>query len=174
MGLAKFGIYRYIPVCTEMRQMTKSTYQYVLLRSMAVYGGTWQYMRNSITVYGSTWRYMALLFAVYHGLWQYMAVQGLDLRRGGGAVPPADFRALLKALHCLHYPWQLPQVIASTNSSIHALVLVCLGRPPSPGPAFATSGQRARRRRRGFSRGSSLVCREPRLRPRQAVLVVLW
>jgi hypothetical protein len=49
----------------------------------------------------------------------------------------------LKALHCLHYPWQLPQVIASTNSSIHALVLVCLGRPPSPGPAFATSGQRA-------------------------------
>ena len=130
-------------------------------------------MRNSITVYGSTWRYMALLFAVYHGLWQHMAVQWLDLRRGGGGSP-GDFRALLKALHCLQYPWQLAHVIASTNSSIHALVLVCLGRPPSPGPTFATRGRRARHRRRGFSRGSSLVCHEPRLRPRQAVLVVLW
>ena len=128
----------------------------ILSRYMAVHGGTWHYFLLSITVYGSTWRYKGWICAA------------------GGAVPPADFRALLKALHCLHYPWQLPQVIASTNSSIHALVLVCLGRPPSPGPAFATSGQRARRRRRGFSRGSNLVCREPRLRPRQAVLVVLW
>ena len=122
---------------------------------MAVHGGTWHYFLLSIRVYGSTWQYKGWICAAARG----------------GAVPPADFRALLKALHCLHYPWQLPQVIASTNSSIHALVLVCLGRPPSPGPAFATSGQRARRRRRGFSRGSSLVCREPRLRPRQAVLV---
>jgi hypothetical protein len=103
---------------------------------------------------------MAVHAEFYHGIWQYMAVHGTTFcclsrfmavhggtRAGfaprGGAVPPADFRALLKALHCLHYPWQLPQVIASTNSSIHALVLVCLGRPPSPGPAFATSGQRA-------------------------------
>ena len=97
----------------------------ILSRYMAVHGGTWHYFLLSITVYGSTWRYKGWICAA------------------GGAVPPADFRALLKALHCLHYPWQLPQVIASTNSSIHALVLVCLGRPPSPGPAFATSGQRA-------------------------------
>ena len=90
--------------------MTKSTYQYVLLQSMAVYGGTWQYMRNSITVYGSTWRYMALLFAVYHGLWQYMAVQGLDLRRREGRFPrPIFVRFAKKALHCLHHPWQLPK-----------------------------------------------------------------
>ncbi len=73
-----------------------------------------------------------------------MAVQGLDLRRGAAAVPPADFRALLKALHCLHHPWQLPQVIACTNSSIHVLGLFALAAPqqvwhtpPPPGPPAA-------------------------------------
>ena len=111
--------------------MTKSTYQYVLLRSMAVYGGTWQYMRNSITVYGSTWRYMALLFAVYHGLWQYMAVQGLDLRRGGGGSPGR--------FSCAFESAALPTLSVATASGHckHKLVYSCFslglfGTPPLP------------------------------------------
>jgi hypothetical protein len=86
---------------------------------MAVHGGTWHYFLLSITVYGSTWRYKT------------------GFAPQGGAVPPADFRALLKleALHCLHYSWhwwQQAQFIASTNSSIHALFLLALARPPPP------------------------------------------
>ena len=121
------GTYRYVLKCAKWPKVRTSTYfcglwRYmavhgstcgILSRYMAVHGGTWHYFLLSITVYGSTWRYKGWICAA------------------GGAVPPADFRALLKALHCLHYPWQLPQVIASTNSSIHALVLVCLG-PPLP------------------------------------------
>ena len=131
--MAKFSTYRYITVCTstEMRQMTKSTYPYVLLRSISVHGGTRQYMRNSITVYGSTWRYMALLFAVYHGLWQYMAVQGLDLRRGGGGSPGR--------FSCAFESAALPTVSVATGSCHckHKLVYSCFslglfGTPPLP------------------------------------------
>jgi hypothetical protein len=63
---------------------------------------------------------MAVHFSVYHGLWQYMAVHLDWICAGRG--PPADFGALLKALHCMHHQWQLLQVIACTNSFIHPLV----------------------------------------------------
>ena len=86
-----------LKVCTRGRYFTVT----VLLLSIAVHGGTWQYMQNSITAYGSTWWYMALYFAVYdsmaalhfavyhgHGLWQYMAVQGLDFNTERGRLFP--------------------------------------------------------------------------------------
>ncbi len=157
--------------------MTKSTYQYVLLRSMAVYGGIWQYMPrlNSITVYASgtcygitlAWRYMALLFAVYHGLWQYIAVQGLDLRRGpeGGGFPGR--------FSCSFESAALPTLFVATASSHckHKLIYSCFslglfGTPPPPlarGPplppaagelAAAAAGSAAA----AASSAASLVC----------------
>jgi hypothetical protein len=47
---------KFIPACTSTywyRQMTKSTYEYVRVRT---FGSTWQYL----TVHGSTWQYMAV------------------------------------------------------------------------------------------------------------------
>ncbi len=48
----------------------------------------------------------------------------LDLRPGRGGGAPANFGALLKALHCMHNQLQLLEVIActGTNSFIHPLV----------------------------------------------------
>ncbi len=96
------------------------------------YHGLWQYM----AVHGTTVCCLSLFMAVHATTWRYKGW----ICAAGGAVAPANFRALLKALHCLHHPWQLPPVIiACANSSIHALVLLALARslpPPLPsGPA---------------------------------------
>jgi hypothetical protein len=112
---------------------------------MVVHGGTWQYMKTSITVYSSTIRYKEQLFC---SLSRFMVVHDGTL---SGFLAPAglgwaDFGALLKALHCLHHQWQLLQVIASTNSFIHALAP--LTAPPWPrvfvlafaGDAFPAAG----------------------------------
>ena len=50
-NLGHNGTYRYVLVRSVVPQITQSTYEHVLLlRSMVVHGGLWQYMQNSITV----------------------------------------------------------------------------------------------------------------------------
>ncbi len=53
-----------------------------------------------------------------------------------GTHVPADFGALLKALHCMHNQWRLFQVIAYTHSFIHPLTAL----PATPMLAAAAAG----------------------------------
>jgi hypothetical protein len=111
-----------------------------------------------MTVHGSTSFILSRFMAVHGSTLQYMT----GFAPGG---PQADFGALLKALHCMHYQWQLLQVIPSSHC-MHKLVY------SSSGLALASLGtvpfDSLRHNRRCFGRGSCLAsrrcgrCRLPR------------
>ena len=81
---------------------------------------------------------------------QYMT----GLAQGG---PPADFGAILKALHCMLNQWQLLQVTASSHC-MHNLVYSWFGTFAPASPDTVPFGS-WRCSRLGFGRGSRLASR---------------